>query len=164
MKNNIQYFIFFSVLLFVLFHHNILCKLTVVQAKNAVYFDSIVALVKLEENERLILVFVKIGTCAKCIELPRNLIDNAEINIKNSNIKKIKRIAFVHCEREIEKIRYLKQSLWRGYGVLDDGSAKENFNIPNEVLIAIAKKNGKIYFFSDKSLPSPIEFLDLIKK
>ncbi len=94
---------------------------------------------QLKKDEFLVVTYMQLGACVKYLVEPFEIITNVE---KLDSSKKIKFIALVICDREIELKVFTRETEWEYFTYLDDGSARERLEADPATMISILNYKG----------------------
>jgi hypothetical protein len=119
-----------------------LLSTTILNASN-VYFNKLKITANLRKDEQLVVIYQQIGNCIKCGLIPLEKVADLK---KSGRIKKIKIIALVRCDRDIELNIFKKQSNWQYFMYRDDGTSRKRLSISENSEIVVLDFQGKILF------------------
>jgi hypothetical protein len=103
-------------------------------------FDEIKKTTDLKVDELLIVNYQNPSTCIKCYLEPMDLINYIE-KIKGN--KKIKYLAMVKCDREIELNVFKRETGWKYYMYVDEGDASEKLKAESKTILSILNFKGE---------------------
>ncbi len=103
-------------------------------------FNEIAKLSGLNENEFLLVVYLNPATCVKCYIEPFDIINYIE---KNKRKAKFKYLAMVKCDREIELKVFKRETGWKYYSYVDDGTSLKKLGGEGKTVISILNHNGE---------------------
>lgn len=103
-------------------------------------------IVEYKPNELIIAIFVNLGDCIRCLQLPISSFGCAFKKMDNIT-DSIKLIAIVNCKREIEIKRFRKLYHWEGYCFFNENNTVQSeIGLPHNTWIAIFDKDSCIYY------------------
>ncbi len=93
----------------------------------------------LKQNEFLVIAYFQLGNCSKCLIEPFEIINQIE---KSRKATKVKFVALVKCDREIELKIFTRESDWKYFTYVDDGTARNNLGAEPSAIVSILNYNG----------------------
>ncbi|MEM5872027.1 MAG: hypothetical protein QW051_04095 [Candidatus Aenigmatarchaeota archaeon] len=115
-------------------------------SKNNV-FQKIQNTVEYKGNDLIFAIFLNLGDCQKCIQIPLSLYECSLRNIDKTNDSlKFKKLAIVKSNREVELKRFRKIYNWDGYCFFNDGSVQKELGLPNNVWFSIFYLDTCLYY------------------
>ena len=106
------------------------------------YFNEIIAHTDLKADELLVITHQNPATCVKCYIEPMDIIREIEL-IKSRRKLKVKFLAIVRCDREIELKVFKREVGWNYYMLVDDGNSMRKLNLQAKTIISIFNSEGK---------------------
>ncbi len=99
-------------------------------------------LTKLNKNEKLLVTFQEVGgNCIKCYSVPVALIESVKSRM---DLKKVKIVAAVRCNRDIEINVFKKQYDWKYFIYPDKNNLRKELKIKPFTGLAVLDYAGKI--------------------
>ncbi len=102
-------------------------------------FNELKTRADLKSNELLAVLYLNPATCSKCYIEPFAVLKVIE-KFKTKN--KIKIIALVRCDREIELSIFKRETEWKYYMYVDDGNARKKLGAKNDAFCTILNSKG----------------------
>lgn len=121
--------------------------------------------VEYKDQELIFAIFVNIGDCIKCIQVPINILDCAlkKVSQKNDTIL-VKKLAIVNCNRDVELKRFRKIYNWEGYCFINtNDTVQKSLGLPLNTLVAIIDKDSCVYYFTYDTYEKDLNCQNLIK-
>lgn len=109
-------------------------------SNDASYFDTIKKRIELKQDEFFIAVYLEPTTCGKCFLEPLDIINRVQKQLPNA---KLRIIALIECDRDIEMNIFVKDIDWE-YGILrDDGKSRRRLGGNSRTIISVFDFSGK---------------------
>ncbi|MFH1050359.1 MAG: hypothetical protein V1779_05435 [bacterium] len=116
----------------------------------------------LKKDEYLIVIYFQIGNCPKCLIEPFEIINQIE---KSKKVGNVKFIALVRCDREIELKVFIRETDWKYYTFLDDGTARNNLGgEPSSIVTILNYKGNNILNCNNKEMNKNIKKINAFLK
>lgn len=106
-------------------------------------FDKLKSRTELNQDELLFVTYLNPMTCAKCYIGVEELIAFIE---KNKGSKKVKYLALVKVDREIELKAFKRDSGWEYYLFADDGDFYKKLDAKESTVLSVLNSFGKNIF------------------
>jgi len=107
---------------------------------DASYFESIKKTIKLNQDEYFVAVYLEPTTCGKCFLEPLDIVKRVQ---RESPNVKLRIIALIECDRDIEMNIFVKNINWE-YGILrDDGTSRRRLGGNTSSILSIFDFSGK---------------------
>jgi thioredoxin-related protein len=108
---------------------------------NAEVIENIRNQIKADKNDNIVLIYLNMTGCYKCLIEPNEIINNLEINKK---LSKLKLVAAVVCDRDIELKVFSKNNKWKYAMYRNDGTLKSKLKATPDILMSVINSNGEI--------------------
>jgi len=93
----------------------------------------------LKQNEYLVITYFQLGNCPKCLIEPSEIINHIENSKKAESVKFV---ALVRCDREIELKVFKRETDWKYFLFVDDGSSRKQLGAEPSTIVTIINYKG----------------------
>ncbi len=110
----------------------------IITSRDDTLLNTIIEKTKLNEKDKLILIFTTVSDCHKCINIPMSIVQS----IDETKIKLVKFLAVISCDRDLELLCFKNLFHWEYPMIRDDGHFKQNMGLDKKTIFAIIDIKG----------------------